>query len=336
MNSLNHFLRKCPQRDGIFAISEPRFYQHPEENCDAQFGNDALSLSHHRDEGNALIDLCEQFGADLSMPVLEIGCGTGRLSLSLALPGRLPEILLTDPSPAFCAITERKFSRITTPGTDIKIALLMAEDLGKLPRNTFSLIVLRSVLHHILDIRPFFFACADLLAPGGLLLCEEPFYEGYVVMGAITGFMPDALKGQGVELTEKQLTTIQGLADTMKFYARRDVDKSECEDKHLFRVDELMRVCQECGLRLEMFPNRVFADIAHRHEPLQAQYFERFYFDYLKYSMAWDSELLALFERHCKKYFEFFAALSAGGAMPYTYGAFICQKTRGGVAPLVA
>jgi ubiquinone/menaquinone biosynthesis C-methylase UbiE len=328
MNTLNELLQKFPQRDGIFAISEPRFFQHPEENYDAQYGNDAVNLESHRDEGNALIDLCEQSGADLSLPVLEIGCGTGRLSLSLALPGRLPEILMTDPSPAFCGITARKFSRITTPGTETKIAILMAEDLRKLPQNTFSLIVLRSVLHHILDIRRFFFACADLLAPGGILLCEEPFYDGYVVMGAMTQFMPDILKGQGVVLTEKQLTTINALTDTMRFYARRDLDKSECEDKHLFRVDELMRICQKCGLRFEIFPNRVFANIEHRHEPLPEQYFERFYFDYLKYAMAWDQELISLFERHCKKYFEFFNVLSTGGAMPYTYGAFLCQKIR--------
>jgi 2-polyprenyl-3-methyl-5-hydroxy-6-metoxy-1,4-benzoquinol methylase len=328
MNILNEFLQKCPQQDGIFAISEPRFFQHPEAAYDAQYGIETGDLEPYRDEGNALIDLCEQFGADLSKPALEIGCGTGRLSLSLALPGRLHEILITDPSPAFCKIAARKFSSVTTPGTDTKLAILMAEDVRKLPQGAFSLIALRSVLHHILDIRRFFFACSDLLAPGGVMLFEEPCYEGYVVMGAMTQFMGDILKSQGVVLSDKHLNDIQQLTETMRFYARRDMDKSGCEDKHLFRVDDLMRICQKCGLRLEMFPNRILADIEHRHEPLPERYFERFYFDYLKYAMAWDPELIGLFERHCKKYFDFFTVLGTGGAMPYTYGTFVCQKTR--------
>jgi hypothetical protein len=44
MKTLNELLQKFPQRDGIFAISEPRFFQHPEENYDAQYGIDAVNL----------------------------------------------------------------------------------------------------------------------------------------------------------------------------------------------------------------------------------------------------------------------------------------------------
>jgi SAM-dependent methyltransferase len=328
MNDLSDFLESYPQENGIFVISQPRFFQHPEEAYDAQFGIDTVALQYFREEGNALLNLCEEFSNDLSKPVLEIGCGTGRLSLSLALPGRLREILITDPSPAFCRITAGKLSRIATLATNTRIAILTAEDVDRLPKSAFSMIVLRSTLHHILDVGRFFFACADLLAPGGLLLFEEPCYEGYVLMGAMTQFMPDILKGHGVVLSDKHLADIQQFTDTMRFYARRDIDKSECEDKHLFRADDLMRICQECGLRLELFPNRVFADIGHRHEPLPERYFERFYFDYVKYAMGWDQELTGLFERHCKKYFDFFTVLGIGGAMPYTYGTFVCQKTR--------
>jgi hypothetical protein len=54
------------------------------------------------------------------------------------------------------------------------------------------------------------------------MLFEEPCYEGYVLMGAMTQFMPDILKGHGVTLTDKQFADIQIFADAMKFYARRD------------------------------------------------------------------------------------------------------------------
>jgi len=326
MSILSNFLQTCRQEDGIFVISEPRFFQHPEGAYDPQYAIDQIDLESYRHEGRVLLDLCNEYGYDSRMPALEIGCGTGRLSLSLAISGQLGEILITDPSPAFCRITASKLSH-TLPGlTGAKTAVLIATDLEKLPKAAFSLIALRSTLHHILDIPRFFHDCAELLSPGGLIVFEEPCYEGYVMMGAMTQFMPDILKAHGVALSAKHVGDIQTFVDAMKFYARRDLDKSECEDKHLFRPDELMRICDDHGLRLELFPNRTFGELHMRNEPLAGCYFERFYFDYLKYSMAWDQELINLFDRYGRKYLEYFAPLAAGGATPYTYGTFLCKK----------
>jgi ubiquinone/menaquinone biosynthesis C-methylase UbiE len=328
MSILNDFLKTYGQRDGVFAISEARFFAHPEEAYDAQYGIDKLALDSYREEGTALLDLCDQFGYDSSKPALEIGCGTGRLSMSLAFAGRLTEILITDPSPAFCSMTARKIGALPPPFPQAYLAVLNADDLDRLPKDTFSLIALRSVLHHILDIDRFFADCSALLSKGGILLFEEPCYEGYLLMGAITQCMPDVLRAHGIVLNEKHAADIRIFAEGMRFYARRDIDKSAAEDKHLFRTDELMRICEKCGMRLEMFPNRMFANIRQRDEPLPEQYFEHFYYRYLKYALAWDEDLIALFEKHAKKYLEYFSVLSLGGAAPYTYGTFLCQKSR--------
>jgi len=326
MSLLSNFLQSCPQEQGVFEISKPRFFQHPEQAYDAQYGIDALDLPYHRREGKALLDLCVEFGFDRANPALEIGCGTGRISLSLLLSERIDELLVTDPSPAFCRITAAKLSKLPPGSTKAHLAILLAEDVSRLPKGLFSLIALRSTLHHILDVKQFFFDCAEVLAPGGLMLFEEPCYEGYVVMGAITQFMPEVLKGNGVRLSKKHLFDIQMFAETMRFYARRDVDKSACEDKHLFRLDELMRICGGCGLRLEHFPNRTFGNIEQRNEPLEANFFEQFYQDYMKYALAWDPDLVKAVMRYGKKYLEYFSPLMAAGAAPYTYGTFLCQK----------
>jgi len=326
MTVLTNFLQNYRQEEGVFVISEPRSFYHPEDAYDPQYGIDQIDLESYRHEGRVLLDLCNEFGYDSGMPALEIGCGTGRLSLSLAMSGQLGEILITDPSPAFCRITAGKLSD-TLPGfTGAKTAILIATDLEKLPKGAFSLIALRSTLHHILDIPRFFHDCAELLAPGGLIVFEEPCYEGYLMMGAMTLFMPDILRGHGVELTAKQLNDVHTFVEAMNFYARRDLDKSACEDKHLFRPDELMCICDDNGLRLELFPNRTFGELHLRNERLSEHYFERFYFDYLKYCMAWDRELLGIFERYAKKYLEYFQPLALGGATPYTYGTFLCKK----------
>jgi ubiquinone/menaquinone biosynthesis C-methylase UbiE len=326
MALLAGFLGEFACRDGIYLISEPRRYQGPEEAYDGQYAIDRIQLDTFRHEGAALLALCAEYGFRSSHPVLEIGCGTGRLSLSLVLSGRIEELLLTDASPAFCSITARKLSAMSAPGTEISLATLRWEDLDRLPAGTFSMVILRSVLHHVAEIPAFFQGCGRILRPGGLLVFEEPCYEGYLLMGAMTQFVPDLLRAKGVALDPKHAHDIQVFVEGMRFYARRDVDKSLAEDKHLFRPDELMRLSQSNGMEMHLFPNRTFFDIDKRAEPLPAGYFEKFYFDYLKYSMSWDEELLGLFDAHVRGYLGYFSCLAANNALPYTYGTFLCRK----------
>jgi hypothetical protein len=134
------------------------------------------------------------------------------------------------------------------------------------------------------------------------------------------------LKANRVRLSKKHWKDLEMFAETMKFYARRDLDKSTSEDKHLFRIDELMRICLACGIRLEHFPNRVFGNVDRRNDPLESGYFTQFYSDYMQYSLAFDADLVHTVMRYGKKYLDYFAPLSAGGAAPYTYGTFLCKK----------
>jgi len=322
---LSAFLSDFPLRDGLHFISEPRAFQHPEEDYDQQYGIDRLQLDEFRREGEAIFGLCEEHGLRDSGPALEIGCGTGRLSVSLLLSGRMSEFLLTDPSPAFCAITARKLAALELLPR-FSMGVLSAEDMQRLPVAFFSLVILRSVLHHIIDIPEFFRQCARVLAPGGLLIFEEPCQEGYVLMGAMTQIIPDLLAARGVELSEAQQRRIQIFVDAMQFYARRDLDKSQAEDKHLFRPDELMRIAGAAQMDLQFVPNRTLKELDFRREPLPPDYFERFYFDYLKYCMSWEGPLLDLFSTHVRRYFQYFSCLATGNALPHTYGTFLCKK----------
>jgi SAM-dependent methyltransferase len=185
---------------------------------------------------------------------------------------------------------------------------------------------MRSVLHHIADIPKFFRDCARILAPGGLLLCEEPCQEGYVLMGAMTQMAPDMLKAKGVVLSPEQMDRIREFAGGMQFYARRDVDKSRDEDKHLFRPDELMSLCHLNRMEMHFFSNRTFADIHKRDEPLPSNYFEVFYFNYLKYCVSWDNDLLQLFSEHVRPFFDYFSCLAFKSALPHTYSTILCRK----------
>jgi len=72
-------------------------------------------------------------GADTSAPALEVGCGTGLVSLGLAAHSPYPLTILTDPSPAFLRITQRKMEAAGISTERTAFAVLMGEELDRLP-----------------------------------------------------------------------------------------------------------------------------------------------------------------------------------------------------------
>ena len=64
-------------------------------------------------------------------------------------------MILTDTSPAFLEITRKKIRRANVPLDKTAFAVLSGDDLNLLPQEAFSLVGLRSVLHHVIDVDRF-------------------------------------------------------------------------------------------------------------------------------------------------------------------------------------
>jgi 2-polyprenyl-3-methyl-5-hydroxy-6-metoxy-1,4-benzoquinol methylase len=263
----------------------------------------------------------------LSGPAIEIGCGTGLSSLGLVDAGAFPYVLLTDPSPKFLDITRQKFVRAKIAADKVGFGVLMGEELSRLPKGLFSLVLLRSVLHHVIDIEAFVKDAAATLKPGGMMIMEEPCQEGFVVLGTMAQFIPLVLEQQGIKLDRSQRASIQLFLDTLKFYCRRDVDKSTAEDKHLFRVDELMKMGERAGLTVDFKPNKTFYDYApDALESPTNHSFIKFFHDYLKYAMRFSDDLMKLFNAHFRSYCQWIEDLAVKGNGPYMNGIFVCRK----------
>ena len=127
------------------------------------------------------MDICWRHGFAAGASVLEIGCGTGRISLGLAMHPDVGHLFITDPSPAFCGIVQRKLADVPVRAGKVDFGVMGAEDIGLLPTGAVSMILLRSVLPHITDVDGFLRDCAGVLPPNGILVCEEPYYEGYMM-----------------------------------------------------------------------------------------------------------------------------------------------------------
>ena len=147
-------------------------------------------------------------------------------------------------------------------------------------------------------------------------------------MGAMAQFLPLVLEKLGRKVSEKHSRQIRLFVDTMSFYARRDIDKSKAEDKHLFRVDEVMSICASAELKVEFLSNLTFERFSESSEPehLVPDGFHVFFRDYLRYCMSFDEELVRLFDSHFSRYSQFIETLSGGGGGPYMHGVFLCRK----------
>ncbi len=309
---------------GYPQISPVRPYAHLESEYDKQYdvSPDALSA------GRGLIQLAMHLGLPASV-LVEIGCGTGNLTLGYCADDHYRVCLVTDPSEAFLKITSEKLTRVEASEgtkTQVKLAVLGGEDIGLLPEASASAIVLRSTLHHVLDLEAFFADCARVLEPGGALIFEEPCREVFVLMGfASETFLRSG--NPGLKKYPKVAAEFQRFVDTIKFYVRTDVDKSEAEDKHLFTTEHLLALCNAAGLALHAWPNQAFESFT-RPQPWNTPTytFEGFFEMYVKYCMSFSNEAMALFTRHVAPVARYVDDTLGTGQRPTMSAVFACVK----------
>jgi len=322
------FLNNFETKSGIRFISVPREFQHPEEDYDAQYNIARLEVHDLRREGSNVLDFAEREGWKATTPILEIGCGTGRLSLGLALQPRVGRLLVTDASTKFLHIVKRKIEQLRTEASQIDLIVLRGEDLRYFPEASIGMIILRSVLHHVDDVGAFLTNCSRVLESGGLIICEEPYYEGYQLMGFAAQFLPAVIERRGRVCTKEQQQLIRLFVDAMQFYCRRDLDKSHAEDKHLFRPDELMQSALLSSMSMKHYPNRYITVSDQDNLVGQPGFFARFFHDYLVYCMNWPADFAKEVKERMGQYLSFFDPLLQDGfSSPHCYGLFVFRKT---------
>jgi ubiquinone/menaquinone biosynthesis C-methylase UbiE len=319
---LPSWLTSLPRADEVFHISSPRRYAHEESGYDEQYNSDAGSLV----VGRGVVAVLREHSAPFDGPALEIGCGTGQVSQGLACDGAYPLTIISDPSPAFLRITRNKLQAHGISDERVAYAVLVGEEIDRLPEDEFSLIVMRSALHHVLDVEAFIAAAARALRPGGMLAFQEPCMEGFLLMGVMAQFLPALAKAEGMPLRPEQISQVEMFSETMAYYARRDLDKTAAEDKHLFRVDEVMKIGERCGLTVDFLPNMTYEMFSLQPKYRTAEDFTSFFRGYAKYCMGWGDELMLLFDRLMSYHCRLVERASRGWSGPYMHGVFVCQK----------
>jgi len=91
--------------------------------------------------------LVEKLNISTRHKVLDVGCGTGRLTLKLA--SKVDHITGIDPSPKRIVVAHRKLTRMN-PG-NIKFELGSSDDIGRYGEDAFDVVYMNAVFHWIND-----------------------------------------------------------------------------------------------------------------------------------------------------------------------------------------
>jgi glycosyltransferase involved in cell wall biosynthesis/ubiquinone/menaquinone biosynthesis C-methylase UbiE len=339
---VNNWLHNAPSGDSIYYLTSPREYQHEETGYDAQYGIEHDDFTY----GNGLCNLMISHKCDLSAPALEIGCGTGILTLGICQKNPFPLFIASDASPAFLHIVKNKLEQTGNFTERVRLAVIDGDALTHAPKQSFSLIVLKATLHHIIDPGQFIKKTSELLVPNGMLVFHEPFWEGSVLLGLMAQTLMDkkysrfsrklwrgvirAFTSMPNRYTRKvtqesHFVRLQLLIDTMKAAARRDIDKSTWEDKHLFKVSDIMKWGHGANLDVDFIPNREFNEFADNADNETFSY-RKFIFTYISKCMNYGDQFARDFEADMGTSFDYLDQIAANNNSPEYHGIFLFRK----------
>jgi ubiquinone/menaquinone biosynthesis C-methylase UbiE/uncharacterized protein YbaR (Trm112 family) len=178
---------------------------------------------------------------------LEIGSGTGALTLGLLEQGTVGRLVATDVSLKFLRALTSQVARYPTP-----VSLVACDANERNFRSeAFDLVVGRSVLHHLLDYQETLAQCCSALQPGGAAVFYEPVLEGKTITTLFMALMlrcDEMTNGGRLREVDRQL--VRGLIRNQMKSTLMPQDReslSKIEDKYIFEIEKMKQVGLDAG-----------------------------------------------------------------------------------------
>jgi FkbM family methyltransferase len=235
--------------DAVFLDSHNVLQQNTLERIDYD-GLHGVSLDASRHFGEAWTRLVRQrIPLSESLDVLELGAGSGLLSMGLAMQGDFNTLYVTEPSLDFLKANRDGLRSQLAAGSSelpdkaLERIWLFNSGVDDLPfrAGSVNVVVANSVLHHVYDYEAALRRLYALLRPGGIVIFSEPVIEGKAFVGFMSSLILalDEKAAEPVFNTEEQ-TALANLATmcTLGFWriVAQQV-KDTADDKHLFSVE---------------------------------------------------------------------------------------------------
>jgi SAM-dependent methyltransferase len=181
--------------------------------------------------------------------VLEIGAGTGLLTVGMLAINDFETAIITDISPAMLAVCQKRLGDNVDADTFSRTLFATYSGIEDIfADGAYDICIANSVVHHILDYRSFFAKMRRALKPTGTAIFIEPSGPFHL---ALTLAMNDTLvaaiaENAGIEESDIKLLA-RWIVDARQEFVFPNADKSGKEDKHVFWRDDLARAAQDAG-----------------------------------------------------------------------------------------
>jgi len=170
---------------------------------------------------------------------LDLGCGTGNLTIALVLENMTVNSIGLDISPGMLSVAKGKIRN--EPACEF-----MAGSALKLPfkERTFDLCVGDAFLHHILDVEACLAEVYRVLKHGGMATFNEPSRDGYAFFEFIIRMILDA--------TDSKDQALENYIDFLAFEREHEGDLKALKayplpDKHVFSEKALKQIAKSTG-----------------------------------------------------------------------------------------
>lgn len=139
--------------------------------------------------------------------VLELGCGTGRLTALLSERFEGAAITAVDAAPEMIDVARERLAGSAAAGVGVKFVVSTFEEFDA-PDGGYDLVASNMSLHHIADKAPFYARLRKMLAPGGFMLLGDELAAEASRLDALNRGDWEAFARQPGNLTEEELAEI--------------------------------------------------------------------------------------------------------------------------------
>lgn len=182
--------------------------------------------------------------------VLEIGAGTGLLTIGMLAGSRFDSAVITDISPQMLQICKRRVGEKLQPLQDVQFATFSGDE-DIFADGTVDLCVANSVLHHVSDYPALLAKIKNALKPGGKAIFVEP---GAAYHDALSHAMSDTLcsriaygQMRGLGDSAKRISTLITDIRSRIAFAHDKAYIAQLEDKYIFSRQDLSDAAEEAG-----------------------------------------------------------------------------------------
>lgn len=209
--------------------------------------------------GKQWSELFDRFGLARD-DVLEIGAGTGALTLGLLRHQAVGRLTATDVSHKFLSMLATRVVEYPTPVSFVACDA----NVPHFAEQSFDIVVGRSILHHLLDYDVTLQQCAKVLRPGGAAIFFEPVLEGKIIVAMLMSLVlrTDAMAEKPRLSKEDRVRMRATVGHQMKSttYPQDRESLSKIEDKYIFHIDQMKQAGRDAGFDEAEFVNNGVQD----------------------------------------------------------------------------